>query len=137
MLSIGTTLLRIGTGVALLAILPYAFLPAGMVLKRAGPCGKALCTCPPDKARTFDLPVGPTCSHCKSAPSTLRLISVDVSQSALPAAAVRFVLLDLLLVACDTLDFAATPTPEQDWLSSRTWAVSSPSYDVPHPPPRA
>ena len=128
MIHTGGILMGLGKGMALLAVLLYALLPAGGIVKKTGPCGRDLCNCPPEVSPASAAVSGSRCASCPPAPARYRLVPA-------PGAASVFSLPELTLPGAPTwapaIVAAAVAAPA--W---RQWGVSDPTRDVPTPPPR-
>ena len=140
MIHTGGIMMGVGRGMALLAVLLYALLPAGGIVKKTGPCGRDLCNCPPEASPASVTTAGARCPNCRPAPARYRLVPAPGAAGApaapLSGSASVFSLPELMLPAAAGWEPAvvAVPAAAPVW---RQWGVSDPTRDVPTPPPRA
>jgi hypothetical protein len=127
---------RIASGLALIATLGVAVLPNGQLPKVAGPCGRALCFCPPE------LPANgnpwSSCQKCKpsAARSVLTLGSSVISGVELPGAAFQFVF-DAGLPPAVGFRFVASLESNALIPAASVIVPGSLSTEILTPPPRA
>jgi hypothetical protein len=132
----GLKTLRMATGLlAIFAALAFSILPAGLMPKVAGRCGRALCNCAPE-------PAAEVCSTCHSAATPVSasrvftLAETAINSAEAPGTALQIVFSGV--VAPRKLDIVA-PSNERDALhpESRAFAMSSVASEIQTPPPRA
>lgn len=123
------------TGLALLAALISSVLPAGLMPKVAGRCGRVLCSCAPDTD------VQPAqCKTCRiqhhSSHNLLSLVETEISGAETPGIA----FFEVFSGALAPYEPAIPPaTDRSEWVSPdcAAFAVLSVSFDIPTPPPKA
>lgn len=123
-------------GLALLAALAGSVLPAGLMPKVAGRCGRVLCSCEPE----IEFAPCNTChshsaQHCKMK-SPLTLVTTTISGVDAPGLAFQVVFSGLL--APHKTPFAhMSENVERTAPESAAFALSTASFDIVTPPPKA
>lgn len=123
-------------GLALLAALACSILPAGLMPKVAGRCGRVLCSCEPE----IEFAPCNTCRphsarHC-NLKSALTLVTTTISGVDAPGLAFQVVFSGVL--APQKTPFArASENAERVMPENTAFALSSVSFDIVTPPPKA
>ncbi len=126
---------RILAGLALIATLGVALLPAGQLPRLAGRCGRALCNCPLEVVPQSN-PSCRTCSVTLQAPRVITLGSSELSNVDEPGLAFQLAL-DAAFLLPESVKFHTEARDSLTLPVAAEFALNLSTFDIPTPPPRA